>query len=841
MSSSQPSSLVSIFRVLLVFSVFAFLGGCGGGNTNDVGEINAPTATLSAFSFEGFDINFMPERTGLYELEVPSNVDSVTFTATSSSAQSIDYRLVALDVPTLTDQPVTSGAPLTIAIQEGTNLLTVNLASSGSASLVTYNFSITRAVGSASLDELSIFDLRLSDDARATLSPEFAPEVLSYTAAVDPASCAAQIQLRANSNRNTVRLNGDTVTTGVSPAVPLIVGSNEAIIDVTSEDGSAVTSYNVNLTREAPSQEQLDASSRLIDLTVSDVALDFSCLQTSYTADVSIENSEPTLTVSPEFQGASITLFEADAEGNLSEEQTLTAGSPSGLTLEAGDNRYVVRVTPADSSVVARDYVVNLRLLDVNVVFVRTSEQLQQALTNAQPNDEIRVAEGIYQGLAPEADGGSAVESAHFYSSASGTAEQPITIVGQSSTQGATLMGVSTSALSVLQLDGDYWRIANIAFSGAREGVVLNGASNIDVTGASFSGLGATGLAIQNGSHNNFVGNSEFFSIGEALAGEALADADALVVGSDSMLWNAEAGGTGDLEPLNTGNLIRNNIFGASLRAQSIEVNEGAQETIIEFNRFATGGLSDATEAGTVLRIQGNDTIVRFNQFIHTDDANATSAIALAPASIEALEQDWGMRSQIYKNVLSFNGQDLTFVSADDERVAQAADNIRDDGLNTEYLGAMIDSTAFESPAFQIQWEQDPSMCIALGEDATEFVPLLEACSDAVDQQWQFTLDAQGFVQIVNNAQPDLFLRPQLGFASTQPEVTLLSTAGTTDAFLQRWMPVLVSKSISFSNRQDNRYFISVLAPLEGEENTLIVAGAGQSPTSLLFRLVTLD
>jgi len=107
----------------------------------------------------------------------------------------------------------------------------------------TYTVSVTRAQSSIS----TLSGLTLSS---GTFDPAFAAATTSYTASVSNATTSMIVTPTVTDATATITVNGTSVASGVaSGAISLIVGTNTITTVVTAQDGVALTTYTVTVTR----------------------------------------------------------------------------------------------------------------------------------------------------------------------------------------------------------------------------------------------------------------------------------------------------------------------------------------------------------------------------------------------------------------------------------------------------------------------------------------------------------------------------------------------------------------------------------------------------------------
>lgn len=796
--SIQGRSLVLICLALVTACV---LSACGGGS-NATGEVTAPDLKLTALTVEGHDIAFSADKRSGYVVSVDQPVNTAVFTATAAEGVTLTYSLRSVVNPTTTLAGIEleSGAATSIDLDEGDNLLTIRITSEDTSVAVTYSVSFHRVSSLAKLNGIAFFndfDGSLADtNFLVPISPTFDSATSTYTASVSSYACSLRTRLVTNDRRSSATINGESIGHLQSSSFPLVEGDNNVDVVVTSEDGVNTEAYNFTFTRATMTDEERAANPRLIDLNLSGGEINFACGVTSYGAVVSYDDQTVTLTAVPEIDGITMTLAKVDDDGEVPDGDAQPLNSPIELTLDEGLNGYVLITTATDGST-ELTYNLTINRISRNIVNVTTAEELQTALKNAAPRDEIRVAEGTYVGVASDEASGNV--NAHFYSAQSGTEDNRIRLVGQGS--GSILSGTDTAANAVLQLAGEHWFVSNLAVSNAQTGVVLDAASNNELYSLDVNTVGAQSIVVRNGSSDNIIQASRFSET-----------AKAIVIGSDSEQWLSAPGGAGMYNEADLNNIVRSNLFASNITAESVEINEGAEGTLVEYNFFNSGSLSGEAGADSLVLVQGNNSTVRFNTFTHTDDANLDAVVEVQPASAAWQTADWGMDTNVNDNIMLLNGMDIVGVNAGAENTVQVVNNTRDGELTISYVGAAIDTTSLASPVFELRTADVADQCLGLDEqDGVNYMRVL-TCDSSAAQRWSFLRDSEGFVRIQNVGTPELFARPVSGFTSrcgASSADSFVYGGVSTEGFLQRWLPNFRANNLYLLNKENTGFAIT--------------------------------
>jgi hypothetical protein len=279
-------------------------------------------AALSALGLSSGTLTpvFAPDTLS-YSAEVAHAVDSVMLTPSVADPNaSVQVNGV----------PVASGSPSpAIPLQVGANSLVVEVTAQDGATRRSYTVALSRAPSS----DARLSDLVLSS---GTLIPVFAPDTLNYSAEVAHAVDSVTLTPSVADPNASVQVNGVPVASGSpSPAIPLQVGANSLVVEVTAQDGATRRSYTVALSR-APSSD-----ARLSDLVLSSGTLIpvFAPDTLNYSAEVAHAVDSVTLTPSVADPNASVQVNGV----------SVASGFPSpAIPLQVGANSLTVEVVAQD-------------------------------------------------------------------------------------------------------------------------------------------------------------------------------------------------------------------------------------------------------------------------------------------------------------------------------------------------------------------------------------------------------------------------------------------------------------------------------------------------------------
>ncbi|WP_186395842.1 cadherin-like beta sandwich domain-containing protein [Stappia sp. TSB10GB4] len=175
-----------------------------------------------------------------YTASVGNAVTSLTVTPTASDANA------SITVNSVTVASGNASGP--IALDVGSNIITVVVTAEDGSTTETYTVDVTRAAPAST--DATLAGLTLS---QGTLTPGFTSGTTSYTASVGNAVTSLTVTPTASDANASITVNSATVASGnASGPIPLDVGSNIITVEVTAEDGSTTETYTVDVTRTAP-------------------------------------------------------------------------------------------------------------------------------------------------------------------------------------------------------------------------------------------------------------------------------------------------------------------------------------------------------------------------------------------------------------------------------------------------------------------------------------------------------------------------------------------------------------------------------------------------------------
>lgn len=261
--------------------------------------------------------------TTAYTASVANSAASITVTPTSADANAT----LAVD-GTAVASGSASGA---IALNAGSNTVTIVVTAQDGVTTKTYTVAVTRAPSSnAALGNLAL--------SAGTLSPAFASAATSYTASVAFSVASVTVTPTTEDATATAKVDGGTVASGsASQPIALGVGGNTVTIAVTAGDGKTTTTYRVTVTRAAGVSSNANLSS--LALSSGTLSPAFATATTAYTATASVGTNA--ITVTPIAADATATVRVDGAAVGL--------GRTSGpIPLNLGNNTVTILVTAGD-------------------------------------------------------------------------------------------------------------------------------------------------------------------------------------------------------------------------------------------------------------------------------------------------------------------------------------------------------------------------------------------------------------------------------------------------------------------------------------------------------------
>lgn len=230
-------------------------------------------------------------------------------------------------------------------------------------------------------------------------------------------------------------------------------------------------------------------------------------------------------------------------------------------------------------------------LANKKVINVADSPQLSNALSTAQPGDEIVLADGVYKG------------NFVIAKDVNGTETNPIIVTGS---RKAILDGNTISTGYVLHLKADYWIIKGISIRNGLKGIMTDEANYNIIDGVSVSNIGEEGIHFRRFSSHNILQNAEVINTGLKMPDYG----EGVYIGTAVSNWAKSSNG---VEDRCDSNKIIYNTIGPNCTAECIDVKEGSTGGIISGNTFNSTGITGANSGDSWMDVKGNNYLIENN------------------------------------------------------------------------------------------------------------------------------------------------------------------------------------------------------------------------------------
>lgn len=245
-----------------------------------------------------------------------------------------------------------------------------------------------------------------------------------------------------------------------------------------------------------------------------------------------------------------------------------------------------------------------------------TTQEIHNAMANAQAGDEIVIASGTYESSA-------SINAAYFYGGADGTAANPITIRSSSASNPAHLKGNSISSKTVLRIEGDYWVVKDLELSYGQKALVFDNSNYSQAINCVVHTTGNEAVHVRDGSDHVTIDGCTVYNTGNVNAGFG----EGIYIGTDKGSWST-------YDPYCDYTVVKNCTIGPNVRAEAFDIKEGTQETTIEYNTVDASGISGSNYADSFIDLKGVRTYVRNNTFNQNGESNITKGIAAIDRSV---------------------------------------------------------------------------------------------------------------------------------------------------------------------------------------------------------------
>ncbi|MDJ1133182.1 right-handed parallel beta-helix repeat-containing protein [Streptomyces iconiensis] len=222
------------------------------------------------------------------------------------------------------------------------------------------------------------------------------------------------------------------------------------------------------------------------------------------------------------------------------------------------------------------------------VIEVRDSTGLKDALARVAPGDTIRLADGTYTG--------------NFKTTRAGDKGSPITLTGSA---GAILTAGGGYGL---HLNGaGHWNLKGFTVTGGQKGIVMDGADGVHIDGVTVRDLDMEAVHWRKSSSDGSIRNSTIRDTGKNGRGMG----EGVYVGSAGGTSRTKSGGGTDDRSDRI--LIEKNVIGPGVGGENIDIKEGTTGARVIGNTFDGEGLTGANYDDSWVDIKGNGVLVENN------------------------------------------------------------------------------------------------------------------------------------------------------------------------------------------------------------------------------------
>ena len=242
-----------------------------------------------------------------------------------------------------------SGSSGSVPLKVGDNTISIEVRAEDLTAAGTYSVTVTRELSS----DAALVSLVPSVDPTSGILP-FNADRVDYTMTVDGETASLAFTPEARHPSALITISGQNVmSSSLSSAQSLAIGSNPIAILVTAEDGVTIREYLVNVIRpELAPLPTLGTDANLADLLPSSGTLSPNFTSNNIAYTLSVENATDTLTLTANAADANALIT---INGNAS----LTGTPSSPIALAVGLNTLIVSVV-AEDGVSAKSYIVSV-------------------------------------------------------------------------------------------------------------------------------------------------------------------------------------------------------------------------------------------------------------------------------------------------------------------------------------------------------------------------------------------------------------------------------------------------------------------------------------------------
>ncbi|KAA3614654.1 MAG: T9SS C-terminal target domain-containing protein [Calditrichaeota bacterium] len=265
-----------------------------------------------------------------------------------------------------------------------------------------------------------------------------------------------------------------------------------------------------------------------------------------------------------------------------------------------------------------------------NEIRCSTAVQIQDAMKTAQPGDKIVIDPGVYVGSTST----SGNSQAHFFGGNSGTAENPIYILGANLSNKPVLKGESISSKYILYITGDYWNVQGLVLREGKKGIMLDHSNHTEIFNTEVDSIGEEAIHIRDGSSYNLISNCTITETGLYTPDFG----EGVYFGSDVGKWD-------DFVKESDYNIVEYSMIGPNVRAESVDIKEGSTGNVVRNCVFYGEGITGANYSDSFIDAKGNYSIIRDNIAYRSNNPIITDAFQVHQRAI-----GWGLDNAFIGN-----------------------------------------------------------------------------------------------------------------------------------------------------------------------------------------------
>jgi hypothetical protein len=268
------------------------------------------------------------------------------------------------------------------------------------------------------------------------------------------------------------------------------------------------------------------------------------------------------------------------------------------------------------------------------IVNVSTSAQLQAALLDARPGDEIVLRDGVYSGKFVVG------------TNVPGNVANRVVLRGS---RNAVLDAGTINTGYVLYLQSDYWTIKGITITNGLKGIMADGVHYNIIDSVKLTGIGEEAIHLRKYSSHNIIQNVEITNTGLKTPDYG----EGVYIGSAKNNWATYTNGNPDLCDSNS---ILNNKIGPGIAAECIDIKEGTTGGIVKENSFDATGITGANSADSWIDVKGNYWLVESNT-----GYNPTGSLLKDGYQVHVAYAGWGNYNEFKNNICTVNAAGYGF------------------------------------------------------------------------------------------------------------------------------------------------------------------------------------